>query len=182
LSHTATFSLTHRDGYTAEAVLRRGQVAKASTVTDSLAPCPVKPDADAVVPFELRVINTTPDFSASPGVRLGLHGVGKAGDFWFTHGFRAVVRHSKGPNCVDLQPVGRDAVSLAPAQPLATSAFVQVRGWFIIEGYYSPAAPEGDLATIRDRRERPTCSWVDSDGCYRCRAEPSPSRDLGRAA
>ena len=77
--HATTFHLTHRDGYTAEATLRRGELVKTSSIRESLAPCKVKPDVDAAIPFELRLTKTTPDFSSSPSIRLSMDGTGS---FW----------------------------------------------------------------------------------------------------
>ena len=91
--------------------------------------CPnLNPERDLVVPIRLRVRNTTPEFATNLYVALG---------FGDTSGQRTKVFSGTEDGLCTVQV---DAVNLGSGSELS------VFGYAIVQGYRTPAAPEGDTA------------------------------------
>ncbi len=97
--------------------------------------CPrMNPERDLIVPIRLRVRNTTPDFATNLYVALG---------FGDTSGQRTKVFSGTEDGLCTVQA---DAVGLASGREVSTF------GYAIVQGYRTPAAPEGDTEVAQSIR------------------------------
>jgi hypothetical protein len=150
--------LRSAQGYTGSIEIVRGQVEHAGTQQIAGvklgSACPVDSETDAVIPFELVVYNTTPNFSASPGVEV----TATAENGALPQKIKAEMGYSSGPSCVsfivggysgDENTNGPDTLVLSPDEPLHPHGMIVGSGFLIAPNYYSPAHPAGDPAMFR---------------------------------
>jgi hypothetical protein len=95
--------------------------------------CSINQNVDAVIPGQLTVTNTTPDFNSYPGVALR----------WDDTTMSVEANFSGGAQCEDNQSLSADSTTAdAPGQGFTLDFFV------VLHNYYSPDNPNGDLASI----------------------------------
>jgi hypothetical protein len=146
--HVSTFDLRGADGYTATAVLQRGDFVKAANAEPLPPVCPPGQIAELVMPFRIILTNTTPGFPAEPSVALHLTTGSSVTPDLTDLGLRAITQYSAGPDCEEFD--GRSSgVSLTSTEPLRSGNKVEAEGWFLVSNFYTPAAPEGDREKLR---------------------------------
>lgn len=157
----AELELKSQRGYTATATLRRGSLEKADHQQNGTlrlgSSCSVNPETDAVIPFQISVTNTTPNFSASPGIEVVADGPNDS----LPTKVSAEIGYSEGPQCVTFVPApyaypgdengnGPDYLAFSPTDPLTPNASTYASGFFIASNYYSPAHPNGEPALLKN--------------------------------
>ena len=144
---TWTFTATQDGGYTESASFEIGNVIplrdspyfvtpgsfleqESDTFHTAGATCGADVDRAAVVPFRFRVTNTTNGFDAQVAARV-------------TSANRMEGLFSGGPVCADDGDLG-----LLSANPIGAGEFVSLRGFLVLDEYFTPSAPEGDPAKL----------------------------------
>jgi hypothetical protein len=157
LPHVSTVDLTSEEGFSAKVVLRRGELERAepSAFNRTIAlgsACSVDYQRDAMVPYSLRITNTTQGYEASPHVNI----VARTPRME-PPGVLAEIGFSTGPECAELSANaypgdehGQDYLSDGPTNPLPPGEHVEAFGYFVLTGFYSPAHPQGDQGGYRN--------------------------------
>lgn len=139
----AELELKSTSGYTATATLRRGSLEKADYQQNGTlrlgSSCSVNPETDAVIPFQISVTNTTPNFSASPSIEVVIDGPNDS----LPTKVSAEIGYSEGPQCVN-------TLAFSPTDPLKPGASTYASGFFIASNYYSPAHPNGEPGLLKN--------------------------------
>jgi hypothetical protein len=154
MNSVATLHLRSEDGYTAEVVLRRGDLQRANgqqngSLTVGTA-CQVNSQTDAVEPFSVTLTNTTPSYSASPSIAILADAPNSA-----PTGLLAEVGYEDAPQCVTFTPEAAQAageggfVAISPSSALEPHGSSTTTGFFVVPHYYSPAHPSGDMALVQ---------------------------------
>lgn len=155
LPPVVTLHLHSDEGYTAEVVLRRGNLepAKPGSRQGRLrlgSACQINYKTAAVEPYELSIINTTRRYEAKPGIDV----IAKTPHAELP-GLLAEIGYTNEPECIELSGDaypgdenegggGQDYVALAPTNPLPAGQATFAPGFFILPKYYSPAHPQGN--------------------------------------
>ena len=147
------------DGATATAEFSYGAPERASASTrDGLASlgsvCAFDPQTTAVEPFTLSVTNNTPRFSESPSITFNLGNADMDGPQVPSWHLYAETEYSTGPQCTDfgVSPEwgGPTTAGLSLDAPLASGAGSgAIFGFLAVDGYYSPAHPNGDPSGLQ---------------------------------
>lgn len=152
---TAVLYLSNEEGYTSKAELQRGLIRPAGpeSINGSLSAgsaCELDYEKDAVEPIQLRVYNTTDQFSASVG--MAVRAATPHGEL---PGLHAEIGYSEGPECLELSGYtsqysaaegGGELIAFASTEPLEPGDFISAQGFLILDDYYSPAHPQGNPA------------------------------------
>ena len=140
------------NGYTARATWGVGQVFRPTDLTfdpavDPTQVCALDPQADAVIPYALEVVNTTANFEQQ--VRAGLYSPDSS------DGEISIMRAlDSGPLCnmwgdaVDESNAYFDALSVESPDALPPDGWISLRGYIVLPDYFSPTAPQGDSARL----------------------------------
>jgi hypothetical protein len=150
MPHVTTLQLRSAAGYTAEAMLRRGDFGHAAGQQNGSvtlgSSCSVNHETAAVEPFQLTLKNTTTGFSASPALNI----VAATPEATLLPKLEAEIGYAEGPQCVsfqeDVTPGDESGgyLSFSPNSALAPGRSITAEGFFILASYYSPAEPDGE--------------------------------------
>ncbi len=145
-----SLTLTGTNGYTASGQIMAGQV-EAFGSGDVNGPitassyCQGNPQTDAVIPFELSLINTTSGFSQSVGFDF-VSDTGIDDNDWYTSvdslEFEFTASDNINAQCSDSTAGPGIACSLGPQQSC------QIFGFVVFHNYYSPSTPNGDPSLL----------------------------------
>lgn len=144
---TAAYSQT--GGYTFRAELSIGSVRHAETglvLGDATSgACDFDSQTDALVPYQVRVTNTTSNFTAKAAAHLTISGASAEATY-----------SDQGATCQ------QDDFGVQSTQPLSDGASSVLRGFFVVPRYYTPDAPSGDPAVLREAQIRFTATTNDA--------------------
>jgi hypothetical protein len=154
-----TIQLRGSEGATAKATFSYGAPERASaSMRDGLAAlgeaCGFDEQTTAVEPFVLTLANTTPHFSETPSIifNLGSANLGGSGPPWNLY---AATYYSSGAQCTNFganhEYGGPTSTGLSPNTPLTDGGSpATVFGFLAMDGFYSPAHPNGDPSGLED--------------------------------
>lgn len=134
--------ISNQDGYRFDVKLEvADQTVKVGTRHGELVAgqiCDLDSRKDDLIPARVTLTNSTPGFSVKPTSRFYFLAYPDAAELGFSE-----------PRCV-VRDNGQGGVfSIGISRELATGESVQVNVFIVVRDYYTPANPNGDLATLR---------------------------------
>jgi hypothetical protein len=147
LRQAGTFTVTFDQGYSASAAFQLGTVQHIAPMeVAGLAlgeACGAVAATDAVIPWELSVTNTTPNFSfasLTPDFTVGLYG--GAGQGAAASGLQNFTAESEAGGQVNCS-VNTNVNGSWVLGDLQAGQTINLGGYFIVSSYFSPAQPNG---------------------------------------
>lgn len=121
--------------------------------------CDIDQQTDALVPFTVRLTNSTSRFNTNMAVTVGLD---QQSDDALS--IDAEMHYTAGSVCSDQR--SSNTIGLATLQPAVSGSAVVANGFIVVHGFYTPDSPNGNQSTLADTTLQlaPSQSWSSDDG------------------